>query len=140
MSDEHLALLMIYLHCPRWLYGMNLAMDANFRLKLKERGVTDPEFGPGWAYFVNDEVYKAEIIKHPQPIEVSIKRSRVLLKTDRKILEKRLYLFSSSYRTGYVKTKRRILSNRDRGSYMLQARVGPSERRWRPAARGKVIH
>ena len=32
--------------------------------------MTDPEFGPGWAYFVNDEDYKAEIVKHPQPIEV----------------------------------------------------------------------
>lgn len=50
---------------------MSLAIDANFRLKLKERGVTDPELGPGWAYFVNDKKYKAEIIKHPQPIEVS---------------------------------------------------------------------
>lgn len=53
-----------------WIYGMSLAIDANFRLKLKERGVSDPEFGPGWAYFVNDEHYKAEIVKHPQPIEV----------------------------------------------------------------------
>lgn len=51
---------------------MNLAIDANFRLKLKDRGVTDPELGPGWSYFVNDEKYKAEIIKHPQPLEVCV--------------------------------------------------------------------
>ena len=37
-----------------------VAIDANFRLKLKDRGVTDSEFGPGWAYFLNDEKYKAE--------------------------------------------------------------------------------
>lgn len=56
----------------RWLYGMNIAIDANFRLKLKARGVIDPEFGSGWSYFVDDEKYKAEIAKHPQPIEVRI--------------------------------------------------------------------
>ena len=55
-----------------WLYGLYVAMDANFRLKLKDQNVTDPEFGPGWAYFVNDEEYKAEIVNHPQPIEVRV--------------------------------------------------------------------
>ena len=58
---------------------MNIAIDANFRLKLKERSITDPEFGPGWAYFVNDEVYKAEISKHPQPIEVCVQSSAIYL-------------------------------------------------------------
>jgi len=28
-------------------------MDANFRLKLKARGIKDPELGSGLAYFVN---------------------------------------------------------------------------------------
>lgn len=37
----------------RWLYGLFIAMDANFRLKLKARGVADPELGSGLAYFVN---------------------------------------------------------------------------------------
>ena len=55
----------------RWIYGLSLAIDANFRLKLKDRNVDDPEFGPGWAYFVNDSDYKEEIKKHPQPKEVS---------------------------------------------------------------------
>lgn len=54
----------------RWIYSLFLAEDANFRLKLKERGIVDPEFGPGWAYFVNDSAYKAEIKKHKQPVEV----------------------------------------------------------------------
>lgn len=63
-----------------WLYGMSLAVDANFRLKLKDRGVVDPELGPGWSYFVNDEKYKAEIIKHPQPIEVHIVMASLLIK------------------------------------------------------------
>ncbi len=50
---------------------MHLAMDANFRLKQKERGVADdPELGPGWAYFVEDKSYKAELEKHTEVIEV----------------------------------------------------------------------
>ena len=60
-----------------WLYGLNLAIDANFRLKLKERGVEDPEFGPGWAYFVEERSYQAEILKHPQPMEVRSLFSRL---------------------------------------------------------------
>ena len=27
-------------------------LDANFRLKLKDRGFKDMELAPGWAYFV----------------------------------------------------------------------------------------
>ena len=53
-----------------WLYALHLALDANFRLKLKDRGLVDPEFGPGWAYFVNEEKYKEEIAKHTDVIEV----------------------------------------------------------------------
>ena len=37
----------------RWLYCLFLAIDANFRLKLKARGIKDPELGPGLAYFVD---------------------------------------------------------------------------------------
>ena len=48
-------------------------MDANFRLKRKERGVKeDPELGPGWAYFVDGEAYMAEIGLHEEEIEVSV--------------------------------------------------------------------
>ena len=41
------------LHAYRWLYCLFLAIDANFRLKLKARGIKDPELGSGLAYFVN---------------------------------------------------------------------------------------
>jgi len=37
----------------RWLYCLFLAIDANFRLKLKARGIKDPELGSGLTYFVN---------------------------------------------------------------------------------------
>ena len=36
----------------------------------------DPEFGPGWAYFVNEEKYQEEIAKHMDVIEV---RSSIFL-------------------------------------------------------------
>jgi hypothetical protein len=36
-----------------WLYSLFLAIDANFRLKLKARPIKDPEIGQGLAYFVN---------------------------------------------------------------------------------------
>jgi len=37
----------------RWLYSLFLAIDANFRLKLKTRAIKDPELGSGLAYFVD---------------------------------------------------------------------------------------
>lgn len=39
-------------------------MDANFRLRSKLRGLKgkDPTLGPGWAYFVDHEMY-AEFIR-----------------------------------------------------------------------------
>lgn len=55
----------------RWLYILYLAIDANFRLKLKDRGVQgDDELGSGWAYFVQHDLYKEEIPKHTETIEV----------------------------------------------------------------------
>lgn len=47
----------------RWLYSLFVAIDANFRLKLKTRGIKDPELGPGLAYFVNIPKFK-EHLKH----------------------------------------------------------------------------
>lgn len=34
-------------------------MDANFRLKLRDRGIkNDNALGPGWAYFVENDEYQ----------------------------------------------------------------------------------
>ncbi|TDL16540.1 hypothetical protein BD410DRAFT_816721 [Rickenella mellea] len=41
-----------------WMYMLILAVDANFRLKLKDRGIKDPELGSGWAYFVETKKYQ----------------------------------------------------------------------------------
>lgn len=49
---------------------MFLAIDANFRLKLKNRGIKDPELGSGWAYFVEEKKYNTHVKKHFQEKEV----------------------------------------------------------------------
>ena len=56
----------------RWLYTLYLAMDANFRLKLHNRGIkNDPELGRGWGYFVNDSEYQAVMETFGDQEEVS---------------------------------------------------------------------
>lgn len=47
--------------CYRYLYTLFLGVDGNFKLRLKERGITDPELAPGWAYFVEENNYQAFI-------------------------------------------------------------------------------
>lgn len=67
---------------PRWqevdsrwkyLYYLILAMDANFRLcnKLRSRERGDAELGPGWAYFVGSDKYKAYLKDYVSEIDVS---------------------------------------------------------------------
>ncbi|KAG1842059.1 hypothetical protein F4604DRAFT_1884809 [Suillus subluteus] len=43
-----------------WLYGLFLAIDANFRLKRKavSSDSVDPSLSCGWGYFVEDKAYK----------------------------------------------------------------------------------
>lgn len=48
----------------RWLYTCFLAVDANFRLKLKRRGIEDLEIGSGWAYFVENRRYSEHVSKY----------------------------------------------------------------------------
>lgn len=44
----------------RWLYGLFLAIDANFRLKRKavSNDNVDPSLSRGWGYFVEEDAYK----------------------------------------------------------------------------------
>ena len=58
----------------RWLYSLFLAMDVNFRLKLKSRGIQDPELGSGLAYFVNAGKFQAHLKNHTGEDDVSISR------------------------------------------------------------------
>ena len=49
-------------------------MDANFRLKMKDRGATDVALGPGWAYCVETDRFKAHVREfgdHPAEVSTS---------------------------------------------------------------------
>ena len=45
-------------------------LDANFRLKSKDRGVDDVELSPEWSYFVQQVKYWEEMSKHGDQTEV----------------------------------------------------------------------
>lgn len=66
----HQFLAQICLRTPRWLYTYFLAVDANFRLKLKNRGINDPEVGSGWSYFVESKQYSRHISQATDETEV----------------------------------------------------------------------
>jgi len=62
-----------YLTILRWLYSLNLAIDANFRLKNKARtgGIeNDPPLGDGWGHWVPNEPYQQYLDKYSGRIEV----------------------------------------------------------------------
>lgn len=51
---------------------LTLAMDANFRLRSKIRGIhADPHLSPGWAYFVDPEPYGAFVADYADDDDVS---------------------------------------------------------------------
>ena len=54
-----------------WLYSLFLAIDANFRLKQKQRSIKDPELGQGLAYFVNMAKFQKLLTNSPHKEEVS---------------------------------------------------------------------
>jgi CxC2 like cysteine cluster associated with KDZ transposases len=54
----------------RFLYILYIAVDANFKLKGKERGLKDVELMPGWAYFVREAEFQAHIANYIDQPEV----------------------------------------------------------------------
>jgi len=54
-----------------------LAIDANFRLKLKTRGINDPELGSGLAYFVETTKFRKHLKNHSHEGEVNLSTSSV---------------------------------------------------------------
>jgi len=50
----------------RWIYGLFLAIDANFRLKRKKVSSEErnPSLNKGWAFFVEEGEYKEHLAKH----------------------------------------------------------------------------
>ena len=49
---------------------MFLMIDANFRLRCKERGLNDMELGSGWAFYVEESRYLAHVAKFASQKEV----------------------------------------------------------------------
>ena len=45
-------------------------LDANFRLKSKDRGFADTQLSPGWSYFVERDKYWAHIKTYGEQSEV----------------------------------------------------------------------
>jgi hypothetical protein len=71
----------------RWLYCLILTIDANFRLKLKDKGfMDDPALGDGWAHWVSLKPYHEYVKKYGHQVEVRIDLSA-------------LYAASNSYST-----------------------------------------
>jgi hypothetical protein len=54
----------------RWLYTLFLAVDTNFRMGLKDKGLSDPELAPGWAYLVEERKYQNHLKNYQNQTEV----------------------------------------------------------------------
>ena len=59
----------------RWIYAQFIAVDANFRLKSKNRQIKDPELGSGWSYFVENTAYTRHVANNPHEKDVHIFRT-----------------------------------------------------------------
>ncbi|KAF9470706.1 hypothetical protein BDN70DRAFT_939490 [Pholiota conissans] len=58
-----------------FLYTFFLAIDANFKLKQKERGITDIELAPGWGCYVESSRYDKHVNLHAKEADVNSCRS-----------------------------------------------------------------
>ena len=66
---------MIVINVPtRWIYAQFVAVDANFRLKSKNRQIKDPELGSGWSYFVENTAYAEHVAANPREEDVGFFR------------------------------------------------------------------
>jgi hypothetical protein len=62
-----------YLFCySRFLYTLYIAIDGNFKLKGKERGLQDVELMPGWGAYVPEAEYKSHIANYVDQPEVRV--------------------------------------------------------------------
>lgn len=53
-----------------------LAVDANFRMKQKEKGLGSSVLGPGWGYFVDPDRLTSELKR--VEVDAEIKEARIL--------------------------------------------------------------
>lgn len=45
----------------RYKHALHLAIDANFKLKLKNKKSNQNDFSPGWGYFVEEREYQEHL-------------------------------------------------------------------------------
>lgn len=62
--------ILILFSLSRYLYQLALAVDANFRLKCKERGIQDKSLSDGLAYVVQNNTYTKFLSAVPDYNEV----------------------------------------------------------------------
>lgn len=62
-----------YLNSRRWIYALIITLDANFKLKLKNKGIqNDPPLGDGWGNWVASLPYRAYVKKYGHQVEVRL--------------------------------------------------------------------
>ena len=66
----------------RWIYTQFLAIDGNFRLWMKDRGIRDIELSPGWSFYVDNSHYNAVLKTLPRSQVVSMVIFDIFLCTD----------------------------------------------------------
>lgn len=54
----------------RWLYTLFIAVDANFRMALKDKSLSDLELAPGWAYLVEEQKFQDHLKTYKDQTEV----------------------------------------------------------------------
>ena len=110
----------------RWLYCLFLAIDANFRLKLKARGIKDPEVGSGLAYFVDVAKFQQHLKHHADEQEVSA--SVALIENDvNSFTDRNLWGRIPCSKPGKFTVVKGLFGFRRRRS-RLSPRSGPQER------------
>ncbi len=57
-----------------------LSLDANFRLKCKERGIKDVRLGSGYSYLVEEEPFKLHLAVSSHAVEVRLYHTSVVKK------------------------------------------------------------
>lgn len=60
------------------MYVLFLMVDANFRARCKDRGLSDTELGPGWAYHVEEGPYLDHVNAHRGEPEVRARSTSIL--------------------------------------------------------------
>lgn len=127
--------------CSSWLFALFIAIDANFRLKLKARGIKDPELGSGWAYFVEQTEYEKHVRKHFTDVDVrTISTSSHIILT-LPFVDRNLWINIPRSKSSPLKVLQGLLSYGSWSGRLRTTQLCPEERRRRFAKGGKVrIH